>query len=75
MAQANANTHWIDPDKCVVCDACRPLCPRNAISAHANDSTYVIDASLCNNCQNISAVRCVPQCPTNAIFGPGQTSA
>lgn len=63
-------THWIEPAKCVVCDACRPLCPRNAISAHATDTTYVIDPALCNNCQNVSAVRCIPQCPTNAIFPP-----
>ncbi|MFW6354819.1 MAG: 4Fe-4S binding protein, partial [Verrucomicrobiota bacterium] len=23
----------IKPDLCVMCDACRPACPRNAISA------------------------------------------
>lgn len=68
-------TYWIDPGKCVVCDACRPVCPRNAISAHATEKTYVIDPNLCNNCQNISAVRCVPQCPTDAIFPPSAVSA
>ena len=54
-------------DKCVVCDACRLACPRNAISAAEIEKTYVIDGNLCNGCHNMSAVRCVPQCPTDAI--------
>lgn len=56
----------IIPDRCVMCDACRPVCPRNAISAHVTDKTYVIDSN-CNDCSNMGAVRCVPQCPTDAI--------
>ncbi|PID86040.1 MAG: ferredoxin [Chloroflexi bacterium] len=63
-------SYTIQADLCVVCDACRPACPRNAISAHATEKTYVIDANLCNSCQNMSAVRCVPQCPTDAIVLP-----
>jgi ferredoxin len=63
--------HWIDSNLCVVCDACRPVCPRNAVSAHESEPTYIIDSSLCNNCQNISAVRCVPQCPVDAIKATG----
>ncbi|MBI1298508.1 hypothetical protein GC175_26535 [bacterium] len=31
----------IVPDLCVVCDACRLACPRNAISAHVSEKTYV----------------------------------
>lgn len=62
--------HWIDANLCVMCDACRPACPRNAISAHETDTTYVIDANQCNNCQNMSAVRCTPQCPVDAIKAP-----
>jgi len=58
----------IKPDLCVMCDACRPVCPRNAISAHAIEKTYVVDAELCNDCANMGAVRCVPQCPTDAII-------
>jgi hypothetical protein len=27
----------------------------------------VIDAKLCNDCANLSAVRCVPHCPVDAI--------
>jgi ferredoxin len=57
----------IVPDLCVVCDACRLACPRNAISAHVSEKTYVINADLCNDCVNMSAVRCVPQCPVDAI--------
>ena len=60
--------HIIKPDLCVMCDACRPACPRNAISVHHTDKTYVIDSNLCNDCQNMSAVRCIPQCPTDAIM-------
>ena len=56
----------IKPDLCVMCDACRPVCPRNAISAAATEKTYIVDA-LCNDCANMGAVRCVPQCPTDAI--------
>jgi ferredoxin len=58
----------IDPKRCIMCDACRPACPRNAIGAHETEKTYVIDEKLCNDCQNISAVRCVPQCPVDAIM-------
>lgn len=62
--------HYINPNLCVMCDACRPACPRNAISAAEVDKTYIIDPNACNNCQNMSAVRCVPQCPTDAIVSP-----
>lgn len=58
----------IVPDRCVLCDACRTACPRFAISLHAVEPTYVVDANLCNGCHNMSSVRCVPQCPTDAII-------
>lgn len=57
----------IDPNRCTMCDACREVCPRNAIGAHATDRTYVVNPDLCNECRNMSAVRCVPQCPVDAI--------
>ena len=57
----------INPDACVMCDSCRTACPRNAIKAHETEKTYVIDGDLCNDCSNMSAVRCVPQCPSEAI--------
>ena len=59
--------HKIDPQKCISCDACRLACPRNAISNAETKKTYVIDPKLCNDCVNVSAVRCVPQCPVDAI--------
>jgi len=62
------SVHKIDPNKCVMCDACRLACPRNAISVHKTEATYLIDEDDCNNCQNMSAVRCIPQCPTDAIL-------
>jgi ferredoxin len=60
--------HRINPEKCIMCDACRPACPRNAITAHETQKTYVIDSQKCNDCKNVSAVRCVPQCPVDAII-------
>ncbi len=57
----------INPDKCVMCDSCRTACPQNAIKAHDTEKTYVINPNLCNDCRNMSAVRCVPQCPSEAI--------
>jgi ferredoxin len=59
--------HTIDSNKCNLCDACRLQCPRNAISAAASDKTYVIDSGLCNDCVNLSTVRCAPHCPVDAI--------
>lgn len=54
-------------DKCVSCDACRLQCPRNAISIAETEKLYVIDQKLCNECRNLSSVRCVPHCPVGAI--------
>ena len=34
-------------DDCTACDACRPVCPNEAISA---GSPYVIDAFKCTEC-------------------------
>lgn len=62
--------HKIDPQKCVSCDACRPVCPRNAISNSEAAKTYVIDPSLCNDCTNMPVPnpRCIPRCPVEAIL-------
>jgi len=59
--------YQINAEICVMCDGCRPACPRNAISAHETEKTYVIDEKACNDCKNMSAVRCLPQCPVDAI--------
>jgi ferredoxin len=52
---------------CNLCDACRLQCPRNAISIAEKGTIYEIDKNLCNDCVNLSAVRCVPHCPVDAI--------
>lgn len=52
---------------CNLCDACRLQCPRNAISIAENGKIYSIDTGRCNDCVNLSAVRCVPHCPVDAI--------
>lgn len=54
-------------EKCNLCDACRLQCPRNAISIAENGKVYTIDDALCNDCVNLSSVRCVPHCPVGAI--------
>lgn len=54
-------------NNCNLCDACRLQCPRNAISIADTGLTYVIDGKLCNDCANLSAVRCVPHCPVDAV--------
>lgn len=59
--------YTIKPVLCILCDACRPACPRNAISVHKIAKTYVVDADQCNSCSNMGAVRCVPHCPVDAI--------
>jgi len=60
--------HTIIADKCVQCDACRLACPTWAISNAPVEKTYVIDTNKCNDCANMSAVRCVPHCPVDAII-------
>ena len=35
-------------DDCTACDACKPVCPNEAISA--GDPIYVIDALKCTEC-------------------------
>lgn len=54
-------------EQCNLCDACRLQCPRNAISIAESGTIYTIDEDLCNDCANLSAVRCVPHCPVDAI--------
>ena len=61
-------SYRIDAVKCTSCDACRLQCPRNAIAIAFKEKTYVIDASLCNECANVSSIRCVSHCPESAIL-------
>ena len=52
-------THVIS-DECIVCGACEPECPVEAISE--GESKYEIDAEKCTDCG-----ACVEVCPTEAI--------
>lgn len=53
-------THKIDPELCIVCGACAPVCPEEAISE--GDEYYVIDPDKCIDC-----AACVDECPQEAI--------
>lgn len=52
--------HTITED-CINCGACEPDCETEAISE--GDVYYVIDASLCSDCET-----CVSVCPVDAII-------
>ena len=52
-------THVIS-DECIVCGACEPECPVEAISE--GEAQYEIDAEKCTDCG-----ACVEVCPTEAI--------
>ncbi len=53
-------------EACTACDACRPVCPVNAISE--GDPIYKIDPNLCNDCADQdSGPLCVTECPVDAI--------
>ncbi|HEX7950516.1 MAG TPA: 4Fe-4S ferredoxin [Candidatus Limnocylindrales bacterium] len=59
-----ANT--IVVSECIVCAACEPECPNSAISAA--DDTYVIDATLCDECAATGGESaCKAVCPVDAI--------
>jgi NAD-dependent dihydropyrimidine dehydrogenase PreA subunit len=48
-------------DECILCGACEPECPVEAISE--GDEKCVIDQDLCTECQ-----ACIDVCPTEAII-------
>lgn len=45
-------------DECIMCGACEPECPENAISE--GEDVYVIDPELCTDCGN-----CAEVCPVD----------
>ena len=53
-------------EDCTACDACRPACPNEAISA--GDPLYVIDPQRCTECVgHFDAPQCVQVCPVECI--------
>jgi ferredoxin len=52
---------------CTTCDACRPVCPNEAISA--GDPMYVIDPMKCTECVGAEEEpQCVLVCPSSCII-------
>jgi ferredoxin len=53
-------------DCCTLCDACRPVCPNEAIAA--GDTIYTIDASRCTECVGAEdEPQCKLVCPADCI--------
>ena len=49
-------------EKCTACDACRPVCPVQAIESA--EPVYRVKADVCNDCADVmGGPRCVPVCP------------
>ena len=46
---------------CYSCYACETVCPSLAISIEG--TTFVIDTSLCSECEDIESPRCIAICP------------
>ena len=54
-------------DECIMCGACEPECPNEAISE--GEDTYVIDSDKCTECVGaFDEPQCVGVCPTDAII-------
>ena len=55
-------------EECIVCGACEPECPNEAIS---HKETYVVDALKCTECVGAyEDPRCVEVCPIDACIVP-----
>ena len=53
-------------DECILCGACEPECPVNAISD--GDTQSIIDADKCVECEgHFDTPQCVAVCPTDCI--------
>jgi len=50
---------YIITNDCIMCDACLPECPEDAIAA--GDPVYIIDRFKCTDCGD-----CAEVCPTEA---------
>lgn len=60
---------WYIHSKCIKCGDCVQVCPRNALTADPNGSSYIsIIRDRCNNCGE-----CVQVCPSTALSLVGKT--
>ena len=49
-------------DACTACDACRPVCPTQAVVK--GEPIYAVKEDACNDCADqMGGPRCVPACP------------
>lgn len=54
-------------DDCTGCDACKPVCPNEAISV--GSPIYVIDPGKCTECVGAhDAPQCIDVCPADCII-------
>lgn len=54
-------------DLCILCGACVPVCPNEAISE--GDDVYVVDFDLCTECVGFyDEQQCVLVCPVDAVI-------
>lgn len=54
-------------DLCILCGACVPVCPNEAISE--GEDLYVVDFDLCTECVGFyDEQQCVLVCPVDAII-------
>ena len=54
-------------DDCTACDACKPMCPNEAIEV--GSPIYVIDATKCTECVGAhDEPQCIDVCPADCIL-------
>jgi ferredoxin len=56
-------------EECIVCGACEPECPNEAIST--NSTIYLIDPDKCTECVGAyETPRCIEVCPVDSCIIP-----